>query len=221
MALSISAKGLEIIKKYEGLVLTAYKCPAGVWTIGYGHTSGVYAGMVINEAKAEEFLKADCSGAERAVNNYDGIYNWTQNQFDALVSFTFNCGAGNLDTLLAGGRRTIAEISEKISLYNKANGETLAGLVRRRAEEKALFDSGKASTSSAVKKDEEIYDMTMIRKGSTGKAVKIWQIIVGVEADGIFGSDTHRATVAFQQKKKLDQDGIVGPLTWRAGLESV
>ena len=151
MALSISKKGLELIKKFEGCVLKAYRCPAGAWTIGYGHTSGVKSGMVITEAQAEEFLKADCKWAEKAVNEWDKRYNWNQNQFDALVSFTFNCGAGNLKTLLASGNRTIAEISEKILLYNKANGKTLEGLVRRRKEEKALFDAKVKSSASAAK----------------------------------------------------------------------
>lgn len=152
MALSISEKGLAIIKEFEGCVLKAYKCPAGVWTIGYGHTSGVKSGMKITAAQAEEYLKSDCKWAENAVNAWANKYGWNQNQFDALVSFTFNCGAGNLDTLLAGGKRTIVEISEKILLYNKANGETLAGLVRRRKAEKALFDAECTESASKTAK---------------------------------------------------------------------
>lgn len=137
----ISEKGLSIIKKYEGLRLTAYKCPAGVWTIGWGHTSGVREGMTITKTQAEQFLLEDMESSERAVMKYDDIYGWNQNQFDALVSFTFNCGAGNLKTLLQDGKRTIVEISAKIPAYNKAAGKTLSGLVKRRTEEKELFDS--------------------------------------------------------------------------------
>lgn len=154
--LSISSTGLAVIKKYEGCRLTAYKCPAGVWTIGYGHTAGVKEGMKITQAQAESYLKADCASAEKAVNSYNSKYNWNQNQFDALVSFTFNCGSGNLRNLLKNGARTIAEISAKIPAYNKGGSVVLPGLVKRRAEEKALFDkaaampAGTALPSSAV-----------------------------------------------------------------------
>lgn len=140
MAMKISNAGLDIIKKYEGCELEAYRCPAGVWTIGYGHTKGVKKGMKITAAKAESYLKADCKSSEKAVNKYMKKYNFNQNQFDALVSFTFNCGTGNLKSLLDGGKRDIETISEKIPAYCKANGKTLAGLLKRRNSEKALFD---------------------------------------------------------------------------------
>lgn len=139
MSLSISNNGLALIKKFEGCRLTAYQDSVGVWTIGYGHTSGVRKGQIITQAQADAFLKADCASAEKAVNSYSK-YNWNQNQFDALVSFTFNCGSGNLKTLLNNGQRTIAEISAKITAYNKAGGKVLQGLVNRRIAEKELFD---------------------------------------------------------------------------------
>lgn len=137
----VSDKGLNIIKKYEGLRLTAYKCPAGVWTIGYGHTSGVSQGMKCTVADAEAYLLADVASAEKAVQKYDTYYNFDQNEFDALVSFTYNCGSGNLKKLTSNGNRTREEISNHITAYNKAGGKTLSGLVARRAEEKALFDN--------------------------------------------------------------------------------
>ena len=140
MAMKISNAGLDIIKKYEGCRLEAYKCPAGVWTIGYGHTKGVKKGMKITAAKAEAYLKSDCKSSEKAVNKYMKKYNFNQNQFDALVSFTFNCGAGSLKTLVNNGARSIEEISKKIPAYCKANGVTLEGLRKRRNSEKALFD---------------------------------------------------------------------------------
>lgn len=140
-----SEKGFEIIKKYESCRLTAYLDPVGIPTIGWGHTSGVKMGQAITQAQADAYLAQDVSTAERAVAKYDGTYHWNQNQFDGLVSFTYNCGAGNLDKLLASGKRTVSEISAKISTYNKGtvNGAkvVLTGLVRRRTEEKALFDS--------------------------------------------------------------------------------
>ena len=140
MSLSISDNCLTLIKKFEGCKLTSYQDSIGVWTIGYGHTAGVTKGQVITQAQADTYLKSDCTTAEKAVNSYDSKYHWNQNQFDALVSFTFNCGAGNLKTLLNNGQRTIAEISSKITAYNKAGGKVLQGLVNRRAAEKELFD---------------------------------------------------------------------------------
>lgn len=141
MAMKTSSKGVSLIKQFEGCRLKAYKCPAGVWTIGYGHTAGVKEGDTITQETAESYLRNDLVTYEKAVMNYDGIYHFNQNQFDALVSFTYNCGAGNLKNLTQSGKRTIAQISEKLLLYNKAGGVTLLGLQRRRAAEKVLFDT--------------------------------------------------------------------------------
>lgn len=154
MSMTISDNGLALIKRFEGCRLTSYQDSVGVWTIGYGHTSGVSKGQTITQAQADACLRSDCAGAERAVNGYSGLYRWNQNQFDALVSFTFNCGSGNLKKLLNNGQRTIAEISAKITAYNKAGGKVLQGLVNRRAAEKELFDrpiSPFATPSSAAK----------------------------------------------------------------------
>lgn len=140
MSLSISNTGLTLIKKFEGCRLTAYQDSVGIWTIGYGHTSGVKSGQTITQAQADAYLKKDCSSAEKSVNSYHSKYNWNQNQFDALVSFTFNCGSGNLKTLLQNGTRTVAQISAMITAYNKAGGVVLQGLVNRRIAEKELFD---------------------------------------------------------------------------------
>ena len=137
----ISENGLALIKRFEGLRLTAYQDSVGVWTIGYGHTSSVSEGQTITQTQADAYLRADCANAEKAVNRYMAVYQWNQNQFDALVSFTYNCGAGNLRTLLDGGARSIAQISEKIPAYRKAGGKVLKGLVNRRAAEKTLFDT--------------------------------------------------------------------------------
>ena len=143
MSLSISECGLALIKKFEGCKLYAYKALSTekYWTIGYGHYgSDVRQGQTITQAQADALLRTDCASAEKAVNRYNDKYHWNQNQFDALVSFTFNCGAGNLSMLLGNGSRTISEISTKITAYNKAGGKTLKGLADRRAAEKELFD---------------------------------------------------------------------------------
>ena len=140
--MNISDAGLNIIKKYEGCRLTAYRCPSGVLTIGYGHTNGVREGQTITETQATEYLKNDVHNAEKYVSAYIPIYHFSQLQFDALTSFCFNCGPGNLRKLLNGGQHVIHEISEGFPNYCHSKGKVLNGLVRRRAEEKALFDRG-------------------------------------------------------------------------------
>lgn len=134
-----SQRGIDLIKQFEGLRLTAYKCPAGVYTIGYGHTRGVKRGMKITEEEASAYLAADLRNSEKAVERYDSIYHWNQNEYDALVSFTFNCGATNLRSLLRNGLRNRSQIAATLPLYRKAGGKVLKGLERRRAAEKALF----------------------------------------------------------------------------------
>ena len=84
------------------------------------------------------------------VNKYNEVYNFNQNQFDALVSFAFN--VGSINQLTASGTRTLEQISSKITAYNKSGGRVIAGLVKRRAKEKELFDT---PTSTTVKKSNE------------------------------------------------------------------
>ena len=136
---SVSITGLVLIKNFEGLRLSAYKCPAGVPTIGYGHTKNVKMGDVITLEQANMYLLQDLKGSIFCVNEYDKIYNFTQNEFDALVSFTFNCGKGNLNKLTGKGTRSKALIGQKILAYNKAGGKVLNGLVRRRQAEHDLY----------------------------------------------------------------------------------
>ncbi|MFR8803516.1 MAG: lysozyme, partial [Anaerovoracaceae bacterium] len=83
-----SEKAYSLVRQFEGLRLTAYRCPAGVWTVGYGHTSGVLSGMIITKEQAEEFLRQDIEAVENIVNAE--CRNLRQCQFDALVSFVFN-----------------------------------------------------------------------------------------------------------------------------------
>ena len=129
--------GINMIKRFEGCRLTAYRCPAGVPTIGYGHTAGVRMGQRITQAQAERFLKEDLAKFERMVQKYDSTYHWNQNQFDAMVSFAFNIGS--ITQLTADGSRSITTISQKMLEYNKSAGRVLPGLTERRRAEQALF----------------------------------------------------------------------------------
>ena len=146
--MNISQKGLDLIKSFEGCHLSAYRCPAGVLTIGYGRTSGVYEGMVISQEEADKFLFEDVQRFVNAVNQYQDRFNFNQNEFDALVSFTYNCGAGSLANVMACCN-TKQEIAEECKLYNKGGGVVLPGLVRRRNEEYQLFMSGSSNGASA------------------------------------------------------------------------
>lgn len=218
----IGQAGLALIKQYEGCRLAAYRCAAGVWTIGYGHTAGVHSGMTITQAQADAYLQQDIAKFEGYVNNpaYVPITaNLNQNQFDALVSFAFNLGAGNLRKLCKG--RTAAQIAQAMTQYCKANGKVLAGLRRRRAAEQALFNKPVSAATPAQNQNTEDYNMKTIKKGSKGNAVKVWQIIIGAAADGIFGSGTESATKTWQSNHGLTADGIVGKMSWKAGLEAL
>ena len=135
----INKSGLNLIKKYEGCKLTSYICPAGVLTIGYGHTGkDVKPNQTISKKKAINLLKKDLARFERHVQSYNYIYEWTDNEFSALVSFAFNIG--NIDQLTAYGTRTRSQIRTAMLKYVKANGKTLAGLVKRRKAELKLFN---------------------------------------------------------------------------------
>ena len=141
--MQISRAGLDLIKQFEGLYLKAYRCPAGVPTIGYGHTAGVAMGQTITQQQADDYLRRDVRQFERAVSRLVRVP-LTQGQFDALVSFAFNLGEGALaqSTLLrllnAGDYSGAAAQFDR---WNKAGGRVLPGLVRRRAAERALFEA--------------------------------------------------------------------------------
>lgn len=137
--MQISKEGLELIKKYEGCKLKAYRDPIGIPTIGYGHTKNVAMGQVITEKQAEEYLKQDVFSAECKVKALNAKYHWTQAEFDALTSFCFNIGS--LTGLTKFSTRSKEQIAEKMLLYVNAGGKKMAGLVKRRKEEHDLFIS--------------------------------------------------------------------------------
>lgn len=137
-----SSNGRALIREYEGEKLTAYVCPAGVLTIGVGHTgSDVTRGLTITKAQSDSLLVADLAKFEAAVAAAVKVP-LTQNQFDALVSFAFNVGAGALrsSTLLKLlNARDYAGAAAQFGRWNKGGGRVLPGLTKRRAAEAALF----------------------------------------------------------------------------------
>ena len=139
--MDIGRLGLNLIKVFEGLSLSAYRCPAGVLTIGYGHTGDVYEDQVIDMDEAELLLQQDLEKFEDAVVDVVNVP-INQNQFDALVSFTYNIGIGAFrkSTLLnLLNEEKYAEAAEQFLRWTKAGGVVLPGLVRRRIEERKLF----------------------------------------------------------------------------------
>jgi lysozyme len=136
-----SQKGVSLIRSFEGLRLKSYQDSVGVWTIGYGATRGISAGMTITNDQAERMLLNDIARFEPEIERLVKV-TLNQAQWDALMSFTYNLGAANLasSTLLRllntgdyGGA------AEQFPRWNKAGGQVLAGLVKRRAAERVMF----------------------------------------------------------------------------------
>lgn len=132
--MNVSRTMIEALKSFEGCKLKAYRCPAGVPTIGYGHTQGVKMGQVITQAQADALLKGDLMPFEKGVAKL--FPNATQPQFDALVDFAYNLGLANLERstlrkkILLGADEAI--IRANFLIWNKAGGKVLAGLTKRR-----------------------------------------------------------------------------------------
>lgn len=143
--MKISDKGLALIKRFEGLKLTAYRCPAGILTIGYGSTGPhVKHGMIITEAEAEALLRKDVARFEDGVNHIVGPC--TQGQFDSLVSFAFNLGLGALMSSTLLKRHKAGDFSRAADAFlswNKARAGgklvVLPGLTKRRSAERQLY----------------------------------------------------------------------------------
>ncbi|MBY4725720.1 MULTISPECIES: lysozyme [Burkholderia] len=154
MTFAYSKTGLQLTEQFEGCRLTAYQDSVGVWTIGYGHTGpDVYRGLTITQERAEQLLLQDVAKAAAAVNRLvtldragdadtDGLPDLTQDEFDALVDFTFNLGAGRLANSTLLKKLNAGDIEGAAAEFPKwvyAGGKVLAGLVKRRDAERALF----------------------------------------------------------------------------------
>lgn len=150
--------GVNLIKEFEGFRAKAYKCPAGVWTIFYGHTSAAGApevrpGMTGTAAEGEKVLRRDLVKYENAVSSAIKVP-LTSNQFSACVSLCYNIGPGNFAKSSVArfcNKKQFKQASDAFALWNKAGGKVLPGLVRRRAAESALFSKDDVSTSEEVR----------------------------------------------------------------------
>ena len=163
--MKLSTNGLKLIKSFEGVRLSAYKAvpTEDYWTIGYGHYGAdVRKEQTITQAQADAYLKADVERFEKAVNDNVKVA-INQNQFDALVSFTYNCGEAALKRstlleLLNQGKYEAA--ADQFELWNKSGGKVLNGLVKRRAKEKALFLTDLPQVKKAEVASAKTYKLT-------------------------------------------------------------
>ena len=139
--MKISQNGIDLIKKFEGCKLYAYRDSVSVLTIGYGHIKNVKAGMAITQQQAESFLKDDIKPVETLLNGM-GI-NYTQNQFDALTSWIFNLGQGNFKSSTMYkyivAKKSDIEITDQMVKWHNAGGKPLLGLKKRRCDEANMF----------------------------------------------------------------------------------
>ena len=210
----ISEKGLAMIEKFEGCLLKASNKLDGVWTIGYGQTGRYYGkrvrrGMTTTKAEAHAWLR------DHSIKTYEDAVTQAvkvplnQNQFDALVSFTYNVGVGALKQSTALRKLNAGDYAgaaDALTMWRKRRRKVLAGLVRRRKEERALFLTPVTQPQTG--------NTDLLRKGDKGDDVRLLQHrlnLVGnqLAEDGIWGVQTDSAVRGYQYRAGLTVDGIV------------
>ena len=170
--MKLNKEGLDFIKSYEGLRLKAYKVLESekYYTIGYGHYgSDVRFGQTITKAKADELFKKDVARFEKAVDRLVKV-DINQNQFNALVSFAYNVGEGALQTstlLKKLNKGDFKGASAEFPRWNKSGGKVLAGLTKRRAKERALFDKDTGTKKAATKTNSTSTSSYTVKAGDT------------------------------------------------------
>lgn len=200
----LGAAGLRIIKNFEGCRLVAYKPVAAepYYTIGWGHYGpDVKEGERITQAEADALLAKDLERYVAHTNNPSNvpiIKQLTQNQFDALVSFCYNCGPGNLQKLCKG--RTAKEIAENMPKYNKGSGQVLLGLTRRRAAEVELFNT----PDKPAKENEDLAKIAELEK-----KIQEQDKIIQKQADRIGALETHVNISGKQNPPKWAEQALI------------
>lgn len=180
--MQIGQTGIELIKSFEGCHLTGYICPAGVPTIGYGYTGKINGKTIttstrITQQQADKLLQTDLVRFANHVMTFNGKYNWTQNEFDAMVSFAYN--VGSINQLTQNGRRTKAQIATAMLQYNKGGGRVLVGLTRRRKAERDLFlkpvkkeETEMVETSKMIVNGKEVAVRRILKDGTNYIAIR-------------------------------------------------
>jgi len=226
----INAEGIKLIKSFEGLhdlkqgsngtYVESYRDPVDIWTIGWGFTEGVYEGMTMTIPEAEARLKKELGKYEISV--LDGVkVDINDNQFSALVSFCYNVGARALfeSTLLRLlNQEKYQEAADQFLRWDKAGGQVLPGLSRRRRAERCLFlsqswESAKTWEPKQVLRLSEPGQPLM--QGQDVEQLQKALVNAGfnLQPDGIFGGQTQQAVKQFQQQNNLTVDGIAGSET--------
>lgn len=227
-----SENGVKFLCAHEGCRLKAYK-NAGekYYTIGYGHYGAdVTAGMTITQAQAVELLKKDLEKFEENVNSKACTkFSLNQNQFDALVSYTYNRGAGGLNQLV-NNSATIEQLSANIVVYWGSNQNYKEALIKRRKEEQALFNT--PVSGNVPEREVYMFECPVIGGGMSGNAVLLWQkLLAGVGYDlgedgkagnlsGVFNGGTYLATLDYKKHVGISTgadgtDGRVTPEVWK------
>lgn len=232
----INEAGLKLLKTFEGCKLIAYDDGGRVWTCGFGHTAGVYEGMSITQAQADEWLRHDIEKFESYVEEAVEV-SVNDDQFSALVCFCFNVGPGSegfggstLLRLLNQG--DYAGAAQQFVRWNKVNGEAWIGLTRRRLAEQALFLSKPWEFARTYNGPAEIASTNTVQPTLTrtlkltdpymrGEDVRQLQLAlkrfgINLEPDGVFGQATEAGVRRFQEDRHLQVDGIAGSATFSA-----
>lgn len=193
----VNAEGITLIKQWEGLKLAAYRDIGGIWTIGYGHTATAREGMTITKAEAEKLLADDLRDFEEGVSKAVEVP-LSENQFAALVAWTYNVGIGAMrkSTLIRRlNAGDYAAVPAELAKWNKVRGKPVRGLANRRAAEAGLWARGSHVTSREVLPDSENAAVST----GTGKAA------IGVGAAGVL------STIA-QHADAVSALGALGPI---------
>lgn len=222
----ISQAGVNMIENLEGFRETAYKCVAGVNTIGFGTTiyhtgEKVKAGDTITREKAEiELIYYIKKNIEPKLYSYKWL---TQAQYDSLCSLLYNIGSMGETLKSAMLTKNITKVKNAMMRYNKAGGKVVQGLIDRRKVEVKAFDSRlRVRVFQILTKYLEVDGICgsktkacipLLKLGSKGKYVKMIQRWLGCKEDGIYGKDTERFVIDFQKRNGLKEDGIVGEKT--------
>jgi len=215
-----SDRGIDLITEFEGLRLESYQCSAKVWTIGYGHTKGVKRGQKITMSQAVSFLRADLEKSEKNVSNFSAIYNFNQNEFDAMVSFAFN--VGSINQLVNNGKRSKSEIADKLMEYVKANGQTIGGLVRRRRMERELFLGASVPSVSYSGHVQSIGDTQIYKNGQTLGSVGLGLRLEAIKINCDKGGITYQGHIQDIGWQDVKRDGeLCGSIGQSKRLEAI